>query len=476
MSTHTFNPIAAPSDEDDFDSPYLPYHKAPIAEQDCTDERLAKFIEQEMKVEFSIRGYNHWIEAARYPLTKIDPSERLRLITLCHLMSKLTPQWQRLFEFNQAGILDAQRPQGIANEILQRNHLVKELANGLLFDGMSESDPSRKVFEDLMCNQHGVFGDQITMGLASVIGALTPYLNNIQRQRVYDHNKLKGYSDPERGYASWPDSVPTDFGFDDAVGAAQALLDEVCDSYGEDQDEESIRSRLLKDAVLADENRYWMGVADSHTEVLENIRKFIPKNIAELKFPESEAEVSAAVRNLFGIDRRVVTKTLVQEGRVLLDLYLRYALLDQPSESRYPRELAIAAAVALQMRRCKAKWPVKVHGQGTRNRSAYQAFKALAAPVLAGAPEPIDPALRVLLCGAVSMALTIESDYGMGTFKAATEHGSLKIRRTEFFAQIPKRLRMYSAPTVVMILQCFADTLNAAPPTNPLHASVQQHA
>lgn len=477
MNPITLHPTASQADQtvdDEFDSPYLPYHKTPIPESERTDEQLSRFIEQECGGEFSVRGYNQWMEAARYPLDQIDPSERLRLITLCHVASKCMPQWQRLFEFDQPRILDAQRNQVTTNEILRRNHQVKELVNGLLLDGMSESDLSHKVFENLMCRQNGVFGDRITMGMAGVNSVLNPFLNNTQRQCLYEYNKQSGHSDPDKGHAFWPDAVPADFGFDEAVGAAQALFNEVCKQFDVDRDEESIRSRLLKESVLGDENRYWTGVASSHAEVLGNARKFIPKNISDLNFPTSEAGVSAAVRNLFNIDRRLVTKKLIQEGRLLLDLYLRNALLNQPAEARYPRELAITSAVALQMRRCKAKWPIKVHGQGTRNRSAYQAFKALAEPALAGAPDPIDPALRVLLCGAVSMALTIESDHGMGSFDAAIQHGNLKVRRAELFAQIPKRLRFYSAPTVVRILRRFAEALSAATPANPLHVNNQQ--
>lgn len=128
------------------------------------------------------------------------------------------------------------------------------------------------------------------------------------------------------------------------------------------------------------------------------------------------------------------------------------------------------------MRRYKAQWPVKIHGQGTRSRSAYQSFKALAAPLLAGTPDPIDPALRVLLGSVISMALSVESDHGMDSFDAVMQHGSLKVRRAEFFSCIPKLLRTYSAPSVVKILQCYAEALTAATPANPLDANNHPYA
>lgn len=267
------------------------------------------------------------MEAARYPLDQVDPSERLRLITLCHQASKYTPQWQRLYEFDQPGILDAQYSPGISNEILQRNYRLKDLVNGRLLDGMPDTDPGFAVFENLMCRQDGAYGDRITSGMAAVNVMLNTFLNNTQRQCLYEHNKMAGYSDAEKGYAFWPNAVPVDFGFDDAVRAAQTLFNRVCEPFREDRDEESVRSRLLKEAVLGDENRYWIGTASNHSEVLGNAKHFIPKNIAEIELPDSEAGVSTAVPNLFKADRKMVTKSLIEEGKILLNLYLQFAHL-----------------------------------------------------------------------------------------------------------------------------------------------------
>lgn len=477
MSAPTLHPTYsqdAPDVDDVLDSLYLPYNTAPIPESECTDAQLSVFIEQSLECEFSVRGYNQWMEAAGYPLDQVDPNDRLRLITLCHLAGKVTPQWQRLYDFDQPGILEAQHTPVSTNEMLQRNQDLKMMINDFLLAGMLGSDRSFEVFRNLMSLQDGGCGDQITTGLAVVNSHLNYYLNNIQRQRLCEHNQNSGLSDPTKGFDFWPDSLPADFAFDDAVVAAEALLTGICEKFQKERDVESVRSRLLKEIVLCDENRYWAGVAKSHSDVLANVKKFIPKNIADLELPENVADVLPVVRKLFGIDRRVVTKRLITEGRVLLDLYLHFARLEMPTLARLPHELAITASVALQMRRCKAKWPVRIHGQGTRNLSAYQAFKALAAPVLNGEPDPIDPALRVLLCGAVSMALWVESDHGMVSFDAVTQHGGAKVRKTEFYARIPKLLRCYSAPTAVRILQLYADALVASTPENPLDSNNQQ--
>lgn len=451
------------------DSPYLPHHNSPIPAADCTDEKLSAFIVALFDCEFSTRSFLQWMEQADFPLSRIEPHERMRLLTLCHMAGIETPQWLRLYDFDRAGILEAQAGDAGSDEILQRNHALQDMIYQSLLSGMHRSDPALPVFENLMTLQDGGRGDLITSALAQANQSLNPYITNHQRQRIYAHNCTTGNCHPEQGYGYWPRSLPADFAFDEALADAEALFSRVCGEFTQDRDTESVRSRLLKLCVLGDENRYWTGTAATHAYVLQQVSAFIPKNIGELDLPDSIDGVRAAVRRLLDLDRRVMAKDIVSQGRVLLDLYLHYARLPQPSAERYPRELAIATTVAQQMRRSKAKWPVTVMGRGTREVSAYQAFKALAKSALDGRPGPIDPSLRVLLCSAASMALWVETEEGMGTFSAVAEHGSAKVRRTEFFARIPKQLKAYSAHTVVRILQRFHEELLANTPPNPLN-------
>lgn len=456
--------ITFPTADNERALPYLPQHQFPIPESELGDEKLAAFIERHYGGRLSVRGYNQWMESVGYPMERISATERARLIMLCTHMSRCTPQWLRLLEFDQPDILNTLHHDAAAHPVLLRNQQLKELVYRLLLEGMPKNDSSRVVFGSLLPPQHGVLGDEITQALTRVNSALNKFLINTQRHNLYLHNMESGHLDPEEGYAFWPSQIPMDFMFDETLEAAWQVFDEVCESFDADRDEESVRSRLLKDAVLVEENRYWTGVQDSHQKVLGNISEFIPANISELRLPTGREGVLAAVRELFDLDRRSATKSLLREGEVLLDLYRRNALLDPPSENRAVRELTITCTVALQMRRRKAKWPVFVHGQGVRERSAYQAFKSLRD----GADPAINPSLRVLLCGAVSMAMVIESEQGMGSFSNACQHGALKIKRTDFFAQIPKRVRRYSAPTVVRVLQRFAKSLADVTPPNPL--------
>lgn len=463
-------PNLAPRVAEIMDSIYMPFQTTPIPASDLNDTKLAEFITQQLNCEFCLRSFELWMDSVGYsdPSSQVDPSERLRLLTLCSMASSETPQWQHLFSLEKASILESQFDPHTTNPMLQRNQGIKNLINESLIGGMHPNDPSYKVFEHIMNFQGGGCGDQLTHALVEVNTCLNDYLISYQRQLVVARNERSGEFHATKGWCFWPDTLPLDFGFEETQESARQLLTELCHQYPEDKDVESVRSRLLKFNVLGDEIRYWNGVAKNHTYVLENIRDFVPDNISDLRLHDAPSDVKAVVKDLFNVDRRVVTNALIEQSELLLELYLEHSRIEPPSPERRARELAIAMAIALHIRRRKTQVETEVQGQGKRKISANQAFTKWVRATRKAESCQIDPHLRVLLCGALSLALNVEGDDGMVAFSAVEQHGRLKVQRTQFFANLPKTLLNYSAPTVLKLLKSYAELIRKNTPLNPL--------
>lgn len=462
--------------------PFMPYKTGPIPDREAMEKLIPELLYDQFRIPYATASFERLAEMANLG-KEIEPDERIRLTVLCSLANRISRQWQRLVEFGEANLFVTFLALPDENVAVTRNRQVLVLLLGSLAEGLPRSDPAYDALGRVMYLRNGMLGDEISAAFGDVLTALNAYLNVKHHEVIYEHNKVAGHVHPDLGHRFWPDSVALDFEYAKVVESARQRFVAICQSIGSDCDSESTRARLLKFIVLGDHSRYWRGVNENHSDLLCHLDEYIPANLSELKLPADEREVRRVVVKLIAdlfapecerlrikrLDHRLLKPKHMKEGRALLDLYIQTHGYDR-ARIRYAHCLAITTAMVVLMSKRSPKIKLNVLGKaGSTEQSVYQALAKWVKSGETTRPSPLSIAIQVRLCSAVSLALFVEGEDGMGPFKSVQEHAQVKQARTALFAFLPSELRRYAPSTAVEILRLYAADLRKHTLPDPLY-------